>query len=228
MIEKIKKELFKLSDEKYKNFSCSLLPNINNLIGVQIPKLRKIAKNISKENWKTYLKENDDEFFELTLIEGLIIGYIKIDYCEKLKYIKKFIKKINNWSICDCFCSNLKVIKDNLDDFKVFLKDYVNSDREFNLRFYYVILTLYYIDYDIDYVLDKIKIFNNDKYYAKMAAAWCLSICFVKDYNKTINFIKNNKIHNFVYNKGITKARESLRLNKEQKDELKILRNVTI
>ena len=94
MINDIKKELISLAEPKYKEFSSSLLPNINNILGVRLPILRKIAKRISKENYLDFLKQNDDEFFELTMLEGMIIGYLPTK--EQEKYIKKFIPRINS------------------------------------------------------------------------------------------------------------------------------------
>ena len=222
MIENIKKELIDLSDKKYKNFSSSLLPNIDNILGVKLPILRKIAKRILKNDWQNFIKKNTDDFFELTMIEGMIISSLKIDYTEHLKLIENFIPKINCWSICDSFISGLKTIEHNKELTKKFLEKYFNSNKEYELRFCYVVLLNYFIDSDINFVLEKIKQFNNNEYYAKMGVAWCLSICIIHNFEKSIDFIKNNQIHSWTVKKGITKAIESLRLNESQKE---ILRN---
>ena len=217
MINEIKKELKKLAEPKYQEFSSKLTPNIDNILGVRLPLLRKIAKKIAKEDCLSFLSQNDDEFFELTMLEGMVIGYISS--FEQEKYIKKFVPKINNWAVCDSFCTGLKNIS------KDFLEPYFNSDREYELRFAFVILLIYFIDSDYEYVISKIAEFDNDKYYAKMAVAWCLSICLIKNFDKCIDDIQKLKIHSWVKNKGLTKAIESLRLTKEQKDKLKKLRN---
>ena len=72
--------------------------------------------------------------------------------------------------------------------------------------------------------LKKITEFNNEKYYAKMAAAWCLSYCLIKNFDKCVNDIRISNMHSWVFKKGITKAIESQRLNSMQKDILKELR----
>lgn len=217
MIENLKKELISLSDKTYQNFSSSLLPNINNILGVRLPILRKMAKKIVKENYELFFKQNDDEYFELTMLEGIIIGNLHPK--EQNKYIEKFIPKINNWSICDSFCAGLKTFKNNPN--KNLLEKYFSSDKEYELRFAYVMLLDYFIENDYEYVFQKIKEFNSEKYYAKMAVAWCLSICFIKNYNQTFYDIQNSKIHPWVLKKGIRKAIESYRLNKIQKEKLK-------
>lgn len=218
MIEDLKKELISLSDEKYRNFSSSLLPNVNNILGIRLPILRKIAKKISKRNYKLFFEQNDDEFFELTMLEGMIIGNLSE---EQNKYIEKFIPKINNWGVCDSFCSSLKTFKNYPN--KNLLEKYFSSDKEYELRFVYVMLLNYFIENDYDYVFQKIKEFNNEKYYAKMAAAWCLSICIIKNFEQTFIDMQNSKIHPWVYKKGIRKAIESCRLNKSQKEKLKLI-----
>ncbi|MEG1994473.1 MAG: DNA alkylation repair protein, partial [Oscillospiraceae bacterium] len=55
IIEAIREQLFSLADEKYRTFSASLLPNVDNIIGVRLPLLRNIAKEISKTNYEEYL-----------------------------------------------------------------------------------------------------------------------------------------------------------------------------
>jgi len=217
MINDLKKELISLADEKYQKFSSSLLPNINNVLGVRLPILRKIAKKIVKNNYLEFFKLNDNEFFELTMLEGMIIGYLP--QIKQEKYIKNFIPKINSWAVCDSFCTGIKNIK------KEFLKPFFNSKKEYELRFAFVILLNYFIDSDYKFVMQKISEFNNEQYYAKMAVAWCLSVCIIKNYKQALLDIKTLKIHPWVFKKGITKAIESLRLTKEQKDELRLIRN---
>ena len=223
MIEEIKKELLKNKDEKYQKFSSSLLPNIENVLGVRFPILKKIAKKIAKNDYELFFSENDDEFLELTLLEAMIIGMIKVDFNYIKNHLEKFIKKINCWSVCDTLCSNLKIIKENKKAAKDFIENYFKSKKEYKLRFSYVILLNYFIESDFDYVIEKIELFNDDQYYAKMAAAWCLSYCFMYDFNRTLEIIKNKKIHPWVLKKGILKARESYKLINEQKEILKTL-----
>ena len=42
-MEKLRDILFQCSDAEYKKFHSSLCPNINDIIGVRLPKLREIA-----------------------------------------------------------------------------------------------------------------------------------------------------------------------------------------
>ena len=49
-MNQIREKLYKIADEEYKKFHSSLCPNVNNIIGVRIPNLRQLAKEIAKEN----------------------------------------------------------------------------------------------------------------------------------------------------------------------------------
>ena len=224
MIEKLKQKLKKLQDKKYQGFSSSLIPNANNVLGVRTPLLRKISLELLKSGeYKAFLKENDDEFLELTLLEAMILGKI-VKEEKDISLVKNFIPKISNWAVCDLFCADLKILKKKREFIKPLLLKLLKSKKEYEIRFCFVILLEYFIDEEFDFVISELKKFNNEAYYAKMAAAWCLSYCFIKNYDKTLNIVKKEKFHPWVLSKGLTKSVESFRISKEQKEELKNLR----
>lgn len=73
--------------------------------------------------------------------------------------------------------------------------------------------------------LDKIKEIleteNFDKYYTQMAAAWLISVMFVKYKDYTLLYLNNNSLNDFTYNKALQKIMESLRVTKEDKELVK-------
>ena len=105
MNESIKKQLLDLADSDYQKFSSRLLPGIDNLLGVRFPILRQLAKQMTKEEWGTYLDEKDEIYFEEVMLEGMIIGYLNEPLEVRLQVIRDFIPKIKNWSVCDSFCA---------------------------------------------------------------------------------------------------------------------------
>ena len=64
---------------------------------------------------------------------------------------------------------------------------------------------------------------KSDFYYTKMAISWCISICLIKYFDKTINYLKINKdkIDKWIYNKALQKGIESYRISQENKEILK-------
>lgn len=226
----IEKDLFNMQDEKYRQFQIKLCPGVNNIIGVRLPELRKYAKNISKV---VNYAEIPTKYYEEVMLKGMLIGLEKeINY----EQIENFIPLINNWAVCDTFCSSLKKVKNDKERMWDFLQKYLKSKKEYEIRFAVVMILDYYIDPKyIDKVLKLLSKIKHEGYYAQMAVAWAYSVCFIKFYDKTKKFFEeelikkeNNKftikIDNFTYNKSIQKAIESYRLTKEQKDELRKLK----
>ncbi len=109
----IKEKIFELSDSKYKEFHSKLCPNTNNIVGVRVPILRNLAKEIAKGNWIDYLSQPENEYYEEIMLQGMVIGLAKMDIDERIKYIEEFVPKIYNWGICDTFCAGLKCFKSN-------------------------------------------------------------------------------------------------------------------
>lgn len=226
MKDEIKKDLFKLADEKYKQFQSNLCPNTNNIIGVRVPILRNYAKDLYKKyQFDELLKNIDNEYYEEIMLQGMIIGLAKKEKIEKIqKAIEDFIPKIDNWAICDVFCSGLKIVKDYKPQMWDFIQKYLKSKKEFEIRFAVVIMLEYYIEEEyVDEILKKLDTTKHKGYYVKMAVAWALSICLIKFYDKTIKYLKISKIDNFTYNKALQKARESYRLTQEEKEYIKKL-----
>lgn len=223
--EEIRSKLFNLSEDEYRNFHSKLCPNTENILGVRLPLLRNIAKDLAKNNWEAYLNNPYNEYYEEIMIEGLTIGYIKADINTRFKYIKRFIPKIDNWAICDSFCNNLKFTKNNLNEVWEFISTYLSSNKEFELRFAIVMMLHYYINEEyIDRVLHILNDINHEGYYVKMAVAWAISFAYIKFPHKTLVFLKNNNLDSFTYNKSLQKIIESTRVSNEDKDLIRSMK----
>ena len=224
-LEKIRKILLENSDEKYRKFSSSLLPKTDNLLGVRIPFLRKFAKDIAKTCAEEFLREKNCEYFEETMLQGMVIGLVKTDIAQRFELIKDFLPKIKNWSVCDCFCCSLKFTKDNRKEVLEFLKPYIKSENEYEVRFAAVMLLDYFVNEEyIDTTLALLNEFTHEAYYAKMAVAWAISICYINYPDKTFEFLKRTKISPWVFNKSIQKITESIKIGKNLKDKARALR----
>lgn len=223
--EEIREELINLADEKYKKFHSNLCPGVENILGVRLPILRKISKDLSKNNYKDYLDNDSIKYYEEIIVEGLIIGYIKVDNETRFKYIRNFVPKINNWAVCDSFCNNLKFTKKNMSEVWDFILPYTSSKNEFDVRFAVVMmLNFYIVDDYIDNVLSVLNDIHHDGYYVKMAVAWAVSFAYIHFPNKTLSFLKNNNLDNFTYNKSLQKIIESNRVSKEYKDLMRSMK----
>ena len=221
----LRDKLFELSDDKFKTFHSRLCPNTDNIIGVRLPLLRQLAKEIAKGDWRNFLSNSKEEYYEEILINGLVIAYAKCDVEERLNYIESFVPKIDNWAICDSFCNTLKFVNKNKEIMWEFIQSYLKSYNEFEIRFAVVIILNYYITEDyIDLVLKTLDNIKHDGYYVKMAVAWAIFMCFIKFEEKTMAYLKDNSLDDFTYNKSLQKICESLRIDKNTKELIKSMK----
>ena len=221
-MENLREYLYRAVDEKYREFHSSLCPNVNDILGVRIPKLREIAKTIAKDNPIEFLEKYVCEFYEEKMIYGLVIGYMKSDLETRIKYLNKFVPMIDNWAVCDCACSTYKFTQKNMEEMFEYIKKYVFSNKEFEVRFACIMLMDYFL---IDEYIDEVfQIFNNiklDKYYVEMAIAWAISEAFIKNEKKTREFLANNTLSVNTFNKALQKIIESNRVDDKTKDEMR-------
>ncbi|WP_068782289.1 DNA alkylation repair protein [Paenibacillus sp. GM2] len=225
MEKTIKEQIMELAEEEYRLFSSKLIPNIDNITGVRLPALRKIAQRIARSDWRSYLAEAEDDYFEETMLQGMVIGYAVKDIDEVLEYTARFVPKINNWSVCDSFCGGLKLTRSHLDKVWDFLQPYLQSDQEYDLRFGAVMLLEYYVleDY-IDRVLQILDGIRHEGYYVKMAVAWAVSICYIKLPEPTLAYLQHSTLDLFTYNKALQKITESYRVDQATKQMIRSMK----
>lgn len=233
----VRDELYKNMDVEYGKFTASLSPGAGNIIGVRIPVLRKMAKEIASVNWKEYLDGARDDTFEEVMLQGIVLGYARGKIDDILTYMGRFIPKIDDWSICDTCCNTFKIANQYQQEVWDFLMPYLDEqgvidgkpanerNREFELRFVAVMMLNYYLnDAYIDKVLYAYDHMKNDGYYLKMGVAWGLAEAYVKCPEPTKVFLDNNHLDDFTFNKAIQKMQESFRITPEEKAALKAMK----
>ncbi len=214
----IKELLEENIDLDYQKFNQRILPGVDNIMGVRMPIIKKIARKYYRnENIHLYIEQLDSLIYEEMMIKGLLIAQGQLD--NRFKYVEEYAKEINNWAQCDLFCSSLK----NLDEsYYLLAKKFVNSEPEFYQRFGFVLFLNHFIEDDyIDEVLKICEITKTNGYYSMMASAWLLSMIYIKYPTKTIEFFKESKQDRILINKAIQKIRESYRVSIEDKEMLK-------
>lgn len=222
MKQEIRKKLISMSESKYKDFSSSLVPNCGEMLGIRLPILRQYAKELAKSEGISALDGDEDIYFEETMLRGMLIGTLKLDIDEKLKYIADFIPLINNWSVCDSFCTSLKFTHKNKKAVWEFIQLYIVSDKEFYARFGAVMLLDYFIDEEyIEHTLNALEKISTSCYYSSMGVAWALSVCYAKFPEHTKTHLLNNTLDDETYNRTVRKICESYRVEQSDKDFLK-------
>ena len=225
--EEIRQELESLAEEKYRKFYSRLIPGSTHLLGVRIPKLREIAKREAKSNWREYLKDASDSSFEEIMLQGLVIGYAKAEPEEICQLLDIFVPKVDNWSVCDSTAMTIQTIKKYPGIFFSYAKKCIAKGTEFSVRFGLVLLLSHFITDDYyKKVLDLINRCEFTGYYAKMAAAWLISVCYVKYQEITENWLQVAQIDAWTFNKAIHKIRESYRVSDRDKNRISLLKHI--
>lgn len=222
--QRIREELEALAEPKYQKFASSLIPTVPSemFLGVRLPKLRKMAGELAKGDWRTFLEYARDDSFEEVMIQGMVIGYALGSMEEMRIWIRRFLTKIDNWSVCDSFCSGLKIARAYPEEMWGFLMLSIADGREYFVRFAVVMLLNYYVsepylmrDFEC---LDCIR---HESYYVKMAVAWAVSVCYRSFPEQTMEYLKRCALDDFTYNKALQKIMESKCTDKEMRKKIK-------
>ena len=215
--------LYSLNDSKYKEFSKKITPGEYEMIGIRVPILKELAKSIYKEtNYKEFLSIPNG-IYEIQMLKCFVIANIK-DIDEYKEYFNSIISSINNWAVCDTFLAASKTIKKDKPYFYNKSIALIRKKDEFLNRIGFVIMLDYFIiDEYIDNILKSIKDFKSDKYYANMALAWLISVCYIKYPTKTKQFLENNSLDTEVIKMAIRKIKDSYRVSDNDKKYLKKL-----
>ena len=221
--EEIQSRLLSLADTDYRDFSSALIPNCENMLGVRLPQLRAIAKEIAKSDCvQEFLNKNKFEYFEEKMLQGMVIGYLQTPFDKHLDLVKNFVPKIDSWSVCDSFVCGLKFFKKDKIAVWNFLQKYLASKDEFELRFGVVSLMDYFCDEEwFERAIDKLLTLYSEFYYAQMGIAWAISVFLAKFYDRTFTKLLDKTPSEVILKRSVQKACESLRLTKEQKQKLR-------
>lgn len=218
-------KLKSLADPKYKAFLQRLIPGAQNVLGVRMPFLRKMAKDIAKGNFAEFLSVAKDTYHETVLLKGLVICYCKAPIQQLMEFCKRFVPQIDNWAVCDTFATNLKIAKQDKGKFLEFVLWFL-SGTEFEKRFALVVLLSKYLtEKNLNLIFDVCSR-TEGGYYVKMAVAWLLSYCFIKFPDRTAQFLKNCPLDVWTYNKTLQKITESKQVDEQTKQRIRDLRRL--
>lgn len=214
----VRAQLQQLADPNYRQFTAKLLPGTDSILGVRLPALRRLAREIAKTDWRGWLEQASDDIFEERMLQGLVLGYAIAEPKELLAYTAAFLPKIDNWSVCDSLCAGYRLANREPELVWDFLQPYLDSPLEFPCRFGAVMLLDHYCTPEyLNRTLARLAQVQPNGYYAKMAVAWAVSVCFVKDPALTIPYLQRETWDDFTHNKALQKVTESLRVTPEQK-----------
>lgn len=205
-------------------FNARLLPHCKReILGIRVPKLRELAKELAKE-WPNIppLGKTQEE----TLLYCYIIGHLKVPFSQLLKLITDFLPEIDNWAICDALCTVLKTFKRYDREGFEFLFPLCSSGNPYDQRFAIVMFLTHYVrSAYIDRILDILIHIEPRDYYVKMAVGWALSSCYVKYPEKTEDALCHARMNREARQCAIQKILESRHTDDLQRQRILRIRN---
>lgn len=221
-IEEINKQLEALAEGDNAKRNTSLTPGAKPILGARIPDLRKLAKQIAKEDYKTFLEKCPDAYYEQQCIQAFVLGYAKDDISVLLAYADNFVPKIQDWAVNDGFCQTFTIARKHRELVWEWLLKYAGEEREYSQRVAAVLsMSHFLVDAYIEQVLDLMNQLKYDGYYTKMGVAWCVATAYAKYPKETHAFLLHNQLDDWTYNKSIQKMIESYRVSAEAKEILR-------
>ena len=197
---RIRESLFTQQDLAYRDFHSKLMPGINieRIIGIRTPQLRKLAKD--------FAKDAEIEDYDRTIAE-----------------IDRLLPYIDNWATCDLI--RPKLFSNNHDKLIKDIRRWMKSSKTYTIRFGIEMLMTHFLDDDFrSEYLEWVASITNDEYYVKMMVAWYFATALAKQYDATLPIIEQKRLASWTHNKTIQKAIESYRITDEQKEYLKGLK----
>ena len=145
------------------------------------------------------------------------------NYKKCIDELERFLPYIDNWAVCDIISP--KVFRYNKDSLLIKIYEWVHSGYTYISRFGIKMLMTHFLDEDFEVKFLKIPAdIHTDEYYLKMMIAWFYATALSKQWIDAIVILENRVLDKWTHNKTIQKARESLRITKDQKEYLKTLK----
>ncbi len=225
MPESIRKMLFSLADEKYRDFQCRIIPTVSpeTVLGIRTPELRRYAKILIKENdTDNFLNSLPHLYFEENQLHAFIISELK-NYDECIGRVNDFLPYIDNWATCDQLSP--KVFGKNRIRLYEEIKNWIASEKTYTIRFGIGMLMQHFLDDDFDPEYpERVSEIHSDEYYVNMMIAWYFATALAKQYETVIPYIEQKRLDKWTHNKTIQKAVESYRISADKKEYLKKLK----
>ena len=203
------------ADPKYADFNGSLIPGVSGgVLGVRVPVLRSIARELLKGDWRAFLEASREEpLHEMRMLHGMVLGGARCDIGEKLALTETFLPHIDNWAVCDGFCSSFKPRAGEHEALFTRCVECADSPIEFRKRFGLVMLmSRFHEPPYIGGTMAAYRRFEHEGYYARMGAAWGLATLWLYAREDALAILREDLWDDFTHNKAIQKLCESYRV----------------
>lgn len=216
-----------MAEPAYARFSATLIPDPPPILGVRLPKLRTLAKELARalpaapELWDAL----QGPYLEQSMLHGMLIGAARLDEEERRTRLEEFLPRVTNWSVCDSTAASCKWMARNPGFWLPWLQDLARRPEEFAARFGLVCLLDHFTATPEGrrLTLEACSAAPCPALYTRLAVAWAVSIAAVKEPELGLAYLKEDTLDDFTHNKAIRKICESLRSTPDYRTQVKAL-----
>ena len=224
IVKEVRWELQKMAG-KTTDFTKKIVPGSQNVLGIRLPDLRKLAKQIVRGNPRVYLESNPQEYYEERLLQCFVLGGMKDDFSYLLSRFQKEIPYVDNWAVNDALCMDFKICRKHREETWQALEPLFHSHDEFEVRVAAVMLLCHFVTEDyLGKVIAALDGMDTSAYYAMMGVAWAVSEIVIKCPKEGIDYLKTCHLDAKTKRKAIAKSLESYRVSEEDKAILRSVR----
>lgn len=204
-----------MAEPEYARFSASLIPDPPPILGVRLPKLRALAKELAKAlpREPALWQALEGPYLEQALLHGMLLGAARLPDEERMEQLERFLPRVTNWSICDSTAVSCKWMAKIPDVWLPWLTALARRNEEFPARFGIVCLLDHFTSTPEGRrtTLDACTAARCPALYTRLGIAWAVSIAAVKEPELGIAYLQKDTLDDFTHNKAIRKICESLR-----------------
>ena len=249
-----------LTDARYREGHLRVVNALpeRRVLGLHSPEIKAVAKQLSREGGEIVMPDETHRMcangaevirafeevpseslcYEETVIGGYLINLEKCLLDERLAMLGRYVPVLDNWAVCDSYCAHAKwMARADKVALWVFLEQWFDSEREFEVRFAVVVAMCYFLNEDwlgrvftrlnslnFDHIKSKYKtvkgkpkvaqqgtVQGTEPYYVRMGVAWLLATALAKFPDQTRAFVRSSNLPADVVKLYIRKARESFR-----------------
>lgn len=226
--EEILTRLRAAAEPDYAAFSSALVPGCRPMLGVRLPALRRLAKELARDAGEA-LTALSDATFEEQMLRGLVTAYAKAGSEERRARLEALLPHIDNWSVCDSTAMTCKFMAKEPDFWLPWLQALARREEEFPARFGLVCLLAHFTGTPQGRraVLQSCVEAPCPAPYARLAVAWAVSAAAVKEPALGLDFLRQDSLDDATHNKAIQKICESLRAGPALRQAVRSLRRAS-
>lgn len=210
----------------YAAFNVRIVKTRQPVLGVRIPALRALAKELAPTMTVTDLRallRRRDMPFEYSLLCGLLITHAPLNDADAIALLRRYIAQADCWAHIDSVVEKKRRFATSAWwDFAI---TSLYSSHEFTVRYGIVAFLANFLD-DSHYndVFIRLRGVTHTGYYVKMALAWTYATAAVDFFEQTLRELSHAHHDPWVVQKSYQKMRESRRFTPAQQVRIRTLR----